>query len=100
MSKGHAVAAQYAMLYQKGKIDRSEFNTFRQINSRLQGHPSIKSLPEVDATTGLLGQGLSIALVWRPPKSGATIRTGYLPSLAMAKCMKAKSGKPYSRPGI
>ena len=45
MSKGHAVAAQYAMLYQKGKIDRSEFHTFRQINSRLQGHPSIKSLP-------------------------------------------------------
>ncbi|KAA0556363.1 transketolase [Citrobacter braakii] len=61
MSKGHAVAAQYAMLHQKGKIERSEFNTFRQINSRLQGHPSIKSLPEVDATTGLLGQGLSIA---------------------------------------
>lgn len=61
MSKGHAVAAQYAMLYQQGKIERSEFNTFRQINSRLQGHPSIKSLPEVDATTGLLGQGLSIA---------------------------------------
>ncbi|MGF7447344.1 1-deoxy-D-xylulose-5-phosphate synthase N-terminal domain-containing protein, partial [Klebsiella michiganensis] len=61
MSKGHAVAAQYAMLYQQGKIERSEFNTFRKINSRLQGHPSIKSLPEVDATTGLLGQGLSIA---------------------------------------
>ena len=32
MSKGHAVAAQYAMLYQKGKIDRSEFHTLRQIN--------------------------------------------------------------------
>ncbi|CBG87745.1 transketolase [Citrobacter rodentium] len=62
MSKGHAVAAQYAMLYQKGNIARSEFSTFRQINSRLQGHPSVKSLPEVDATTGLLGQGLSIAL--------------------------------------
>lgn len=61
MSKGHAVAAQYAMLYQKGVIKRDEFSTFRQINSRLQGHPSIKSLPEVDATTGLLGQGLSIA---------------------------------------
>ncbi|MBS3046417.1 transketolase [Enterobacter mori] len=62
MSKGHAVAAQYAMLFQKDKITRSEFSTFRQINSRLQGHPSVKSLPEVDATTGLLGQGLSIAL--------------------------------------
>jgi transketolase len=62
LSKGHAVAAVYALLYQKGIINRSEFSTFRQINSRLQGHPSIKSLPEVDATTGLLGQGLSIAL--------------------------------------
>lgn len=62
MSKGHAVAAQYALLHQMGRIDRSEFSTFRQINSRLQGHPSIKSLPEVDATTGLLGQGLSVAL--------------------------------------
>ncbi|MFK3659936.1 transketolase [Scandinavium sp. NPDC088450] len=62
MSKGHAVAAQYAFLHQLGVIDRTEFNTFRQIDSRLQGHPSIKSLPEVDATTGLLGQGLSVAL--------------------------------------
>lgn len=62
LSKGHAVAAQYALLYQKGKIARSEFATFRQINSRLQGHPSVKSLPDVDATTGLLGQGLSVAL--------------------------------------
>ncbi|EMX9177710.1 transketolase [Citrobacter sedlakii] len=62
MSKGHAVAAQYVMLYQLGKIARTEFATFRQINSRLQGHPSVKSLPDVDATTGLLGQGLSVAL--------------------------------------
>lgn len=62
MSKGHAVAALYALLYQKGKIERHEFRTFRQINSRLQGHPSIRSLPDVDASTGLLGQGLSIAL--------------------------------------
>ncbi|VDR28667.1 Transketolase 2 [Raoultella terrigena] len=62
MSKGHAVAAQYAMLYQMGKIERREFSTFRQIDSRLQGHPSIKALPDVDATTGLLGQGLSVAL--------------------------------------
>ncbi|PWC13022.1 transketolase [Brenneria corticis] len=62
MSKGHAVAVQYALLHQFGIVKREEFNTFRQINSRLQGHPSIKTLPEVDATTGLLGQGLSIAL--------------------------------------
>lgn len=62
LSKGHAVAAQYALLYQLGFIKRDEFKTFRQVNSRLQGHPSIKTLPQVDATTGLLGQGLSVAL--------------------------------------
>ncbi len=62
MSKGHAVAAQYALLHQFGLVDEKEFSTFRQIDSRLQGHPSIKTLPQVDATTGLLGQGLSVAL--------------------------------------
>ena len=36
--------------------------TLRMINSRLQGHPYTVTIPEVDATTGLLGQGLSIAV--------------------------------------
>lgn len=62
MSKGHAVAAQYAVLESKGKIKKEEIGTFRKINSRLQGHPHILEIPEVDATTGLLGQGLSIAV--------------------------------------
>ena len=62
LSKGHAVPAIYAALVQKGIIDEEELSTFRQINSRLQGHPYTRSIPEVDATTGLLGQGLSIAI--------------------------------------
>lgn len=62
LSKGHAVPAQYAELYSKGIILKEELNTFRKINSRLQGHPYTGTISEVDATTGLLGQGLSIAV--------------------------------------
>ncbi len=62
LSKGHAVPAIYAELAEKGIVDESLFSTFRQINSKLQGHPYICDIPEVDATTGLLGQGFSIAV--------------------------------------
>lgn len=62
LSKGHTVPAQYAILCSKGIISEQELSTFRQINSRLQGHPYTGTIPEVDATTGLLGQGLSIAV--------------------------------------
>lgn len=62
LSKGHAVPALYAILNSKGIIKDEEMTTFRKINSRLQGHPFTGTIPEVDATTGLLGQGLSIAV--------------------------------------
>ena len=62
LSKGHTVPAQYAELCSKGIIHEEELSTFRKINSRLQGHPYTGTIPEVDATTGLLGQGLSIAV--------------------------------------
>ena len=62
LSKGHTVPAQYAVLCSKGIIKEDELGTFRTINSRLQGHPYTGTIPEVDATTGLLGQGLSIAV--------------------------------------
>lgn len=62
LSKGHATPALYAELTEKGVIDEAEYPTFRQIDSRLQGHPYELDVPEVDASTGLLGQGFSIAL--------------------------------------
>ena len=62
LSKGHTVPAQYAVLCSKGIIPEEELSTFRKVNSRLQGHPYTGTIPEVDATTGLLGQGLSIAV--------------------------------------
>lgn len=62
LSKGHTVPAQYAVLNSKGKIKDEEMNTLRKMDSRLQGHPYTVDIPEVDCTTGLLGQGLSIAV--------------------------------------
>lgn len=62
LSKGHAVPAQYAVLHEKGFIPEEELGSFRAVDSRLQGHPHVLDLPQVDATTGLLGQGLSLAV--------------------------------------
>lgn len=62
LSKGHTVPALYAVLNSKGIVKDEEMKTFRKINSRLQGHPYTGTIPEVDATTGLLGQGLSMAV--------------------------------------
>lgn len=59
LSKGHAVAALYAEFNNLGIIKDAELMQFRALNSRLQGHTSIRYIPEVDITTGLLGQGLS-----------------------------------------
>ena len=61
LSKGHASAALYAALAEKGYIDKEELKTFRNIDSNLQGHPDMNKVPGVDMTTGSLGQGLSVA---------------------------------------
>lgn len=61
LSKGHASAALYAVLAEKGYIDKKELKTFRNIDSNLQGHPDMNKVPGVDMTTGSLGQGLSVA---------------------------------------
>lgn len=59
LSKGHAVPAIYAALHELGLI---EIDSFREINSPLQGHPDKNRLKYIHATTGSLGQGLSIAI--------------------------------------
>lgn len=61
LSKGHASAALYAALAEKGYIPKEELLTFRNINSNLQGHPDMNKVQGVDMTTGSLGQGLSVA---------------------------------------
>lgn len=62
LSKGHASLLLYSVLAERGFIEEEELKTFRKINSRLQGHPSMRKLPGVDMSTGSLGQGLSVAV--------------------------------------
>ncbi len=61
-SKGHAVLAQYACLAELGYFDRSELAKVKTIGGILQGHPDMDLTPGIEAVTGSLGQGLSIAL--------------------------------------
>ena len=61
LSKGHASPALYAVLAEKGFFSKDELTTFRKLSSSLQGHPSLLKTNGVDASSGSLGQGLSIA---------------------------------------
>ena len=61
-SKGHAVLAQYACLAELKYFDRSELAKVKTIGGILQGHPDMDLTPGIEAVTGSLGQGLSIAL--------------------------------------
>jgi transketolase len=61
LSKGHSALAQYAALAEAGYFSKDELNTLKQLGSMLQGHPDLKKTPGVEANTGSLGQGLSIA---------------------------------------
>jgi len=60
-SKGHAAIAQYAILAELGYFPREELLTIKRLGSRLQGHPDRLKTPGIEAGTGSLGQGLSIA---------------------------------------
>jgi len=61
LSKGHCSPALYGVLAEKGIIPKEDLASFRQASSYLQGHPSAKDVPGVDASTGSLGQGISVA---------------------------------------
>jgi transketolase len=62
LSKGHAAPALYAVLAEAGYFDPDMLSTLRQMDSPLEGHPNMRALAGVEASTGSLGQGLSIGL--------------------------------------
>jgi len=62
LSKGHACPALYAVLAHRGFFPMERLATLRQLGSPLQGHPERHRLPGVEASTGSLGQGLSMGL--------------------------------------
>lgn len=61
LSKGHSVLAQYGALIELGVIPRETIDRLKDLRSPLQGHPDMKLVPGIEANTGSLGQGLSIA---------------------------------------
>lgn len=61
LSKGHAAPALYSVMAQRGYLPVEELKTLRKVDSRLQGHPSMRYLPGIDISSGSLGQGVSAA---------------------------------------
>ncbi len=61
LSKGHAALVQYAALAECGYFPKSELGRVKVCGAMLQGHPDLKTTPGIEANTGSLGQGLSIA---------------------------------------
>lgn len=62
LSKGHATLGYYSVLVERGYFEREELSTYRQINSRLQGHPHIDEAPGIESSSGSLGQGISFGI--------------------------------------
>lgn len=63
LSNGHISPVFYSVLARSGYFDPKELNTFRKIDSRLQGHPTThEGLPGVRVASGSLGQGMSVAI--------------------------------------
>jgi transketolase len=62
LSKGHCIPIVYAAMAKRGYFPEEELKTLRKVGSPLQGHPDRTRLPGIEASTGSLGQGLSIAV--------------------------------------
>jgi len=62
LSKGHAAPVLYAAMAEAGFFPKEELMTLRKLGSPLEGHPNMNRLPGIEASTGSLGQGLSIGV--------------------------------------
>lgn len=62
LSKGHAAPVLYTALAEWGYTPKSELNTLRKLGSIYQGHPDRRFIPALEASTGSLGEGLSLGI--------------------------------------
>jgi len=62
LSKGHAAPVLYAAMAEAGYTPLDRLNTLRQLGSIYQGHPDVRFIPSLEASTGSLGEGLSLAI--------------------------------------
>ena len=61
LSAGHKCMVQYAVLAERGYFDKAVLDTYGALKTKIPGHPDMYKLPGVEANTGALGHGLSIA---------------------------------------
>jgi len=62
ISKGHASCMIYSVMAARGYFPVEEVDTFRRLNSRMQGHPCMNTTPGVEMSTGALGHGMSVTV--------------------------------------
>ena len=76
LSKGHTAPGMYAAMAHRGFFPVEDLLTLRRIDSYLQGHPNMNTVPGVDMSTGSLGQGVSTAagMALALKKQGKTAR--------------------------
>src|SRR5215813_10493975 len=62
LSKGHCCPVLYSVMAECGYTPKDQLNTLRKLGSIYQGHPDVRFLPALEASTGSLGEGLSIGI--------------------------------------
>src|SRR5690348_9597609 len=62
LSKGHCCPILYAVMAECGYCPKDQLKTLRKLGSMYQGHPDVRFLPALEASTGSLGEGLSRAI--------------------------------------
>src|SRR6266478_1823310 len=62
LSKGHCCPVLYAVMAECGYCPKDQLMTLRKLGSMYQGHPDVRFLPALEASTGSLGQGLSLGI--------------------------------------
>jgi transketolase len=62
LSKGHAAPVLYTVMAECGYTPKDQLNTLRKLGSIYQGHPDVRFIPSLEASTGSLGEGLSIGI--------------------------------------
>src|ERR1700735_1034912 len=62
LSKGHSAPVLYTVMAECGYTPKDQLNTLRKLGSIYQGHPDVRFIPALEASTGSLGEGVSLAL--------------------------------------
>src|ERR1700683_1512892 len=77
LSKGHACPVLYCAYAEAGYTPIDQLNTLRKLGSIYQGHPDVRFIPSLEASTGSLGEGVSLALGmgWAARLNGSPSRT-------------------------